>query len=56
MNTTLVYGILLALGNGLVCISIPALVSYSQRKFKQSEENQEPVTVNSVELLSSEAN
>lgn len=56
MNTTSAYGLLLALVNGLICISIPMLVSYTQRKLKQSQDDLEPVALSQVELLSSESN
>lgn len=54
MNTTFVYGLLLALVNGMICISIPVFVSYTQRKIKQSPESQESAALNPVEILSPE--
>lgn len=56
MNTTFTYGLLLAIVNGLICISIPVLVSYTQRKLKPSQDALEPIVLNHVELLSSESN
>jgi hypothetical protein len=38
MNTDLTYGLLLALINGAVCLSLPAIVSYLQRQLQNQQQ------------------
>nr|WP_317270625.1 hypothetical protein [Arthrospira sp. PLM2.Bin9] len=57
MDNYIAYGLLLALVNGAICISIPALVSYTKRKsHPQATPDDTAATINVRKLLSQEAN
>ncbi|EDZ92473.1 MAG: hypothetical protein P5702_15280 [Limnospira sp. PMC 1291.21] len=57
MDHYMAYGLLLALVNGAICISIPALISYTKRKsHSQATPDDVAATINLKELLSQEAN
>ncbi|MEB3884589.1 hypothetical protein [Lyngbya sp. CCY1209] len=56
MDNPVAYGLFLALINGAICISIPALVAYTQRKDESRDVETEATAIESGELLSQEAN
>ncbi len=39
MNTDLTYGLLLALINGMICLSLPAIVSYIQGQRRDHDQS-----------------
>lgn len=55
MDNYIAYGLLLALVNGAICISIPALISYKKRKsHPQDTPDDATATINVRKLFSQE--
>ncbi len=55
MDLHLAQGFLLAIGNGLVCLLLPAILSWTQRKWKQDNPVSAQPALSQPELASQEA-
>ena len=55
IDVYVVQGIALALGNGLICLLLPTVLSWSQRKWKQKLQQSIETEISSPELASQEA-
>lgn len=56
MDNHFAFGLFLALINGAICISIPALISYTKRQGESRTIEADPGAIEAGELLSQEAN